>query len=216
VITAALLHVIFRRALAVAAPPDDTASVVTPIGGRLLGLSLAALGGMVIANLAGASLAWSAVAGASLVLIGARDQAGRFLERVDWSVLVFFAGLFVVVAALQKTGLPASWLEAVGGGRSLLVLVVVLAVGSQIVSNVPLILLLAPWIRTFPDQGHAWALTALVTTLAGNLTILGSVANVIVMERARVRIGFFAYLRIGVPVTVVSMAAALALHAWLR
>jgi len=95
------------------------------------------------------------------------------------------------------------------------VLVLVLGLGSQVVSNVPLILLLAPFIRSFPDQGAAWSLTALVSTLAGNLTILGSVANIIVMEQARVRLGFWAYLRVGAPVALVSTAAAVALHTWL-
>jgi Na+/H+ antiporter NhaD/arsenite permease-like protein len=89
----------------------------------------------------------------------------------------------------------------------------VLSVGSQIVSNVPLILLLEPWIRIFPDANLAWTLTAVVSTLAGNLTVLGSVANVIVLEQSKNRgnIGFWAYARVGVPVTVISTTLAIAL-----
>jgi Na+/H+ antiporter NhaD/arsenite permease-like protein len=214
-LTAAALHLIHRRALAVPDPEATLEVEPTPIDRKLLAATIVALAGVVAANLAGASLAWSALVGASVVLIAGGVHAERLLARVDWSVIVFFAGLFVVVAALQKTGLPAEWLGALGGDRSLLVLVIVLAVGSQIVSNVPLILLLAPYIRSFPDPDHAWSVTALVTTLAGNLTLLGSVANIIVMEQARVRLGFWEYLRIGVPVTVVSTAAAVALHALL-
>ncbi len=211
-LTAALLHLIHRRVLAVPDPQATLEVETTPLDPRLLGATLVALLGIVVANLAGASLAWSALIGAAVVLIAGGEHAERLLNRVDWSVLVFFASLFVVVAALQKTGLPAEWLGAMGSGRSLLVLVLVLALGSQVVSNVPLILLLAPYIRSFPDQTQAWTITALVTTIAGNLTLLGSVANIIVMERARVRLGFWEYLRVGVPVTVVSTAAAVALH----
>jgi Na+/H+ antiporter NhaD/arsenite permease-like protein len=148
------------------------------------------------------------------VLVAARERAERLLHRVDWSVLLFFAGLFVVVAALRKTALPDAWLAALGpvhdrAGDGLLV--AVLTLGSQIVSNVPLILLLEPWIRSFADSERAWTLTAIVSTLAGNLTLLGSVANIIVLEQARERLGFLQYLRVGVPVTVLSTAAAVGL-----
>jgi Na+/H+ antiporter NhaD/arsenite permease-like protein len=214
VLTAALLSFLFRRALEAPEAESEVAARPTPIApARLLAAGIA-LAGVVVANMAGASLAWSALVGAAVVLLAARAGAEELLERVDWSVLVFFASLFIVVAALQKTGLPAAWLARSGGG-SVIVLVLVLAIGSQIVSNVPLILLLEPYIRSFPDQGQAWALTALVTTLAGNLTLLGSVANIIVIEQARVKIGFLEYLRVGVPVTVISMAAAVVLKVWL-
>ena len=91
-----------------------------------------------------------------------------------------------------------------------------LVIGSQVVSNVPLILLLAPWIRGLDDPRLAWTLTALASTLAGNLTLLGSVANVIVIERSGERLGFFAYLRVGVPVTLVSTAVAVAVAVAMR
>jgi Na+/H+ antiporter NhaD/arsenite permease-like protein len=213
VLTAATLHLLHRRELA-AAPAEHELPEEPRLDRPLLVTSLLALGGIVAANVAGASLAGSALVGASVVLIAARLRAESLLHQVDWSVLLFFAGLFVVVAALQRTGLPATWLEATGAASttSVLALVLVLTIGSQIVSNVPLILLLAPWIAAHPDPGHAWTLTALTTTLAGNLTLLGSVANILVVERARAHLGFFEYLRVGVPVTVVSLGAALAVY----
>jgi Na+/H+ antiporter NhaD/arsenite permease-like protein len=219
VATAAALHVLHRRELARApaaqAIPDGPDE--PPLDRGLLGVSLAALAGIVIANVAGASLAGSALAGAAVVLVAARLKAEALLHQVDWSVLLFFAALFVVVAALQKTGLPAAWLEASGaaGGTSILTLILVLAVGSQIVSNVPLILLVSPWIAAQPHPHLAWTMTALTTTLAGNLTLLGSVANILVVERARAHLGFVEYLRVGVPVTLLSMTAALAAYLWL-
>lgn len=166
---------------------------------RMLPWTLLAVGVVIAANLAGAPLAWSALAGASLALIASREKAHQVLAQVEWSVPLFFAGLFISVAALRQTGLPADALRVLGpttGAHADLLLVPVISLGSQVVSNVPLILLLEPWIRTFPDPEHAWTVTALVSTLAGNLTLLGSVANVIVFEQAKTRVGFVEYLKV--------------------
>lgn len=207
-VTAAVLHFVFRRELsrprvapvALAAPPHDA---------RLLWVGLLALGGVVVANLLGAPLALSALAGAAAVLVAARERGQSLLMRVDWSVLVFFASLFILVAALQHTGFPAAWLSHKGARGGEGALVGVLLLGSQVVSNVPLILLLEPWIHGLSGAAPAWVMTALVSTLAGNLTLLGSVANVIVMEQAQATVGFFDYLKVGLPVTALSVAAAL-------
>lgn len=119
----------------------------------------------------------------------------------------------VAILVTLPTGFPQTWVAQTEGalGHGALVLTAVLSVGSQIVSNVPLILLLEPWIRSFPDPHAAWTTTALVSTLAGNLTLLGSVANIIVLERAKERMGFLEYAKIGVPVTLASTAVALGL-----
>jgi Na+/H+ antiporter NhaD/arsenite permease-like protein len=210
--TAALIHAMFRGGLAEAAPAEAT--VAADNAPRMLPGTLTAVAVVVIANLGGAPLAWSALAGASLALIAARERADRVLAQIEWSVPLFFAGLFISVAALRQTGLPALALGALGpttGAHADRLLVPTLALGSQVVSNVPLILLLEPWIRTFPDADRAWTITALVSTLAGNLTLLGSVANVIVFEQAKAKVGFVEYLKVGVPVTVVSTALALGL-----
>jgi Na+/H+ antiporter NhaD/arsenite permease-like protein len=197
---------VFRKDLA--APGTPGASLTPPTLDRpLLVVTLVSLGGVVLANLLGAPLALSAVCGAAVVLLAARLKAEALLAKVDWSILVFFAGLFVLVAALQKTGLPAEALAHVDGARAgVAPLVGVLLFGSQVVSNVPLIMLLEPWIRLMPDAALAWTLTAFVSTLAGNLTLLGSVANIIVLERAKEPMGFFEYLKVGLPVTLLSTA----------
>lgn len=212
VVTAALLHAFFRKELA--APVDDAPEAsVEPIDRPLLFASVVGLLGATIANLLGAPLALSALGAASLTLMVAGLRAEKLLAQVDWSVLLFFAGLFILVAALQRTGYPKDWLAATEGvlGHGSVVLTAVLGLGSQLVSNVPLILLLEPWIRSFPDAAHAWTVTALVSTLAGNLTVLGSVANIIVLERAKAQVGFLEYAKIGVPVTLLSTATALVL-----
>ena len=212
VVTAALLHFFFRKELAVETPADDVKDE-TPIDRPLLVACVVGLVGAVVANLLGAPLALSALAAGTVTLIVAGLRAEKLLAMVDWSVLLFFAGLFVLVAALQRTGFPQAWVTSTEGalGHGSLVLTAVLGIGSQIVSNVPLILVLEPWIRSFPDAAHAWTVTALVSTLAGNLTLLGSVANIIVLERAKAKLGFMEYAKVGVPVTLLSTAAALLL-----
>lgn len=214
-LTAAWIHFLFRRDLVPGSARADQARELSdlPSDRLLLGVALVAVLGVVLANLLGAPLSLSALAAATLVLLASRRRAEHLLTQVDWSVLLFFAALFVMVAGLQRTGLPAEWLgqlslpagagaEVAPGELGVVVLLsAVLSLGSQVVSNVPLILLLEPWIRTLPDASLAWTLTALVSTLAGNLTLLGSVANIIVVERARERLGFFQYLKVGVLVT---------------
>ena len=89
------------------------------------------------------------------------------------------------------------------------------AVLSNIVSNVPAVLILRPFIPTFPDPERAWLVVSMASTLAGNLTLIGSVANLIVAERARAEgapISFWAYFKVGLPLTLVTLAAG---TAWL-
>ena len=99
------------------------------------------------------------------------------------------------------------------GLGSLPVLSVVTAVLSNIVSNVPAVLVLAPFVRDLAQPEPAWLALAMASTLAGNFTVLGSVANLIVVERARalgVTIGFWDYFRVGAPLTVVTLLAGIA------
>lgn len=152
------------------------------------------------------------------------------LRRVDYGLLVLFAGLFVVVGAMADTGAPQRWLLALlpSGGSQVEVVGVtslVTAALSTIVSNVPAVLMLLPATGFGPEvpalvagpvtsivgiPRHTVALTlAMASTLAGNLTLVASIANLIVAEGARrlkVEIGFWAYLRVGVPVTLLTVA----------
>ena len=119
---------------------------------------------------------------------------------------MLFSGLFVVIGGVEASGLAAQILDgaaAVGLYRPA-VLTVVTAILSNLVSNVPAVLLFKTVIPTFGEPARAWLLLAMASTLAGNLTILGSVANLIVVEQARgagIQIGFLEYSRVGVPVT---------------
>jgi Na+/H+ antiporter NhaD/arsenite permease-like protein len=170
-----------------------------------------------VAFAAGANLAWASIAGAAVVMLLRGRDSGPLFSRVSWTVLVFFAALFILVAGLQKAGVPRAALEAAAPHlprneiAALGTLSLALVVGCQIISNVPFILLIEPMIKTLPDPVTAWTVAAVVSTLAGNLTLLGSVANIIVVESAGAEkdLGFRAYVRVGAPVTLVSTMVAL-------
>jgi Na+/H+ antiporter NhaD/arsenite permease-like protein len=157
-------------------------------------------------------LGWTALFVASLLCAFDGTDPGPLLARVDGELLLFFSGLFVCVAGLNATELPLQvWQSAKNSasvetalGVTLFSLIVLL--GSQVVSNVPLVLLLSPLILEMPTREAAlsWALLSWVSTIAGNLTLLGSVANLIVAERAKqsYNLSFLEYGRVGAPSTV--------------
>lgn len=157
-----------------------------------------------------------ALAGAAAVILVGRYPPAAAFQYVDWTLLVFFAGLFVVIAGVNSVGiLPEIHRRAEPlfdeSGAVLGAFTVVL---SNVVSNVPFVLVAQGW----ASGDYAWLLIAMASTFAGNLTIVGSVANMIVLELSRERapIGFWTYLRAGVPVTLASTAAGFAILAGLR
>jgi Na+/H+ antiporter NhaD/arsenite permease-like protein len=219
--TSAVLHYLFRTELArpsstpVSSPPRHEVHA-SP---WRLGVALSCTALASILFLAGANLAWSALGGASLMMLLRGRAPERLFDAVGWTVLLFFGALFIVVAGLQKTGILADGLTILAPAfpttrvGSLASLGTALLLGCQVVSNVPFILLAEPWIRGLPDPHFAWLSTALFSTLAGNLTLIGSVANIIVVEAtsSENEIGFVRYLKAGVPVTLVSSVVAGAL-----
>jgi Na+/H+ antiporter NhaD/arsenite permease-like protein len=153
------------------------------------------------------------VAGA--LLISRRLATRTMLGLVDWHLLVLFGGLFVVTAALAETGLPDAavlWLEARGlGAESLAVLAPLTLIGANTIGNVPLVVLLLS-VAPAMSEGAFYAL-AVLSTLAGNLLVVGSLANIIAVERARdagVVLTFAEHARCGVPMTLLSFLLALA------
>jgi Na+/H+ antiporter NhaD/arsenite permease-like protein len=156
------------------------------------------------------------VAGA--LLISRRLATRRYLALVDWPLLVLFGGLFVVTAALAQTGLPeglVAWLADHGLALDALpVMATLTLVGSNSIGNVPLVMLL---LAVLPDPSpYTYYALALLSTLAGNLLLTGSLANIIAVERARdvgVELGFLEHARCGIPITLASLAIALV---WLR
>jgi len=158
-----------------------------------------------------------ALAGAGLLLTSRRLHSRRMLGLVDWELLVLFMGLFVVNHALQATGIPAQAVTALATvGIDLQAPAPLFAASfllSNLVSNVPAVMLLLPT-ATHPLGG---TLLALSSTLAGNLFIVGSIANIIVVQAAQRRgipIDWRRHARIGVPVTLCTLAVA-AVSLWL-
>jgi Na+/H+ antiporter NhaD/arsenite permease-like protein len=172
----------------------------------LLAKSLLVTAGLLVAFLAGAPLAESAWIAASILLITRRVKSDRILQDVDWNLLVMFAGLFVITKATQQLGLLDNLTNFTGTPLSLLGVTVIL---SNLISNVPAVLVLQSVIVKTDTQ--AWLLLAAGSTLAGNLTLLGSVANLIVAEVARksgYNLTFKEHLRFGLPLTGVTLGIA--------
>jgi len=181
-----------------------------PVDRGLLVKSLAVSLGMVIFFFAGWPIAKVAIVAGALLLITRRVQPEKIYAQVDWSLLVMFGGLFIVVAGIEKSSLEtdmASWASRAGLDNGL-VLSGFAGVLSNLVSNVPAVLVFKPFIPHLADPVLGWLRLAMASTLAGNLTILGSVANLIVVERSRgvAEIGFWEYSRAGIPVGLITMA----------
>jgi Na+/H+ antiporter NhaD/arsenite permease-like protein len=205
----AVLHAVFVRARerdAGTHVPDPLASVD---GARLVKPGIVLV--LVIAGfLADLPPALVAASGAAVVLITRTREPRLVYDEVDWGLLVFFVGLFVIVGGAERAGLTERLL-AFASDWNLhrpLVFTVVAALLSNVVSNVPAVMVLKSLVPGFADPRTGWLFLAMASTLAGNLTITGSVANIIVVERARdvAPIGFRDYLTVGVPVTIATLA----------
>ncbi len=183
---------------------------------RILFALVCVVGILIFAGfIAGLNLAWTALAGAALVMVLAKRDTHHVLKLVDWHLLLFFAALFVVVDGLSDTGLLDAIyrrLQPVFGSTVSTQswnLAWFSAAGSNIFSNVPFVLVAGKWIERFNDPELMWKVLALSTTFAGNLTIIGSVANMIVIESARehLQVSFWDYARLGIPITILTTAA---------
>jgi len=174
--------------------------------------SLAASVLLLVLLLAGVRTSHAALIAASFLLITRRVHPERIFAEVDFTLLVFFSGLFVLTAAVARTDAFATamqWLtphlQRPGG-----LFAAAIALASNLVSNVPAVMLLSPAARAMANPQPAWLMLAMASTFAGNLTLLGSVANLIVAEQGEkwgIHIGFVDYLKVGLPVTLLSIAA---------
>jgi len=212
----ALVHWLYLRG-----PVDHV--LVSAAAGAVEGAALRAKPAVVLVLvlagfLAGVPAALVAALGAALLLVTRTMDPKRVYGEVDWGLLVFFVGLFVIVAGADRAGLTAALLRPIDAWNlhRLAIFVPATAVLSNVVSNVPAVMLLRTIVPGFPDPHSGWLALAMSSTLAGNLTITGSVANIIVVERAAsegVDVSFGEYFRVGLPLTVVTLAIG---AAWLR
>lgn len=174
---------------------------------------------MLVALVAGTPVPLAAALAAAVLLVTRRTNPAQVFQEIDWALLVFFASLFVVTGAIATSG----WGDALfallrpyadGGAGSLTAVSVVL---SNLVSNVPAVMLFRPIVPTLANPHDAWLTLAMATTLAGNLTLLGSVANLIVAEIARTRgvhLSFVEYLKAGTAIAVLTLLVGVAWMSW--
>jgi Na+/H+ antiporter NhaD/arsenite permease-like protein len=185
----------------------------------MLAASLAAGAGMVGGLALGARPASATMAAGAAVVLAGATRPRLALHRVDWSLLLFFGGLFVVMRAVEEAGLAHAVVAGVagplgaGGPGGLARLGAAVTILSQAVSNVPAVMLFVPAMEALPAAvaSGMWPGLAAFSTLAGNLTVIGSVANIIVFETARrdgVEVGFLEYLGVGAPLTVATLLLA--------
>jgi Na+/H+ antiporter NhaD/arsenite permease-like protein len=209
----ALLAWMFRAPLR-DARLETSAAPASRVLDRRAWFTLAVLTGTVAAYLSGADLAWTAVAGFTALLVVHRADPTTFWGRIDWSVILFFGGLFVVVEGLvvsggagwalarapiwSGTGTPLDYVRTAG----------LFLVGSKRGFERAFILVIQAEMARLPDPTLGWELLAMASTFAGNLTLLGSVANIIVAERGRPvgGLAFLPYLRVGFPLAVLTTA----------
>ena len=219
---------LFRKELASAVQalePEDIARLVTAERKiqdvRLMRLGLAVLSvtilGFLLARTLGLEGATIALAGAVVLMILAKQNVHEVLKDVEWSTLLFFIGLFIVVGAVVKSGLISDLAKqalALTGGRSDVAALLVLwmsAVLSAVVDNIPYTITMIPLVQemgqTVNVEPLIWALV-LGADMGGNATIVGASANVVVSSLSEARghpITFLSYLKYGVPATVLSM-----------
>ncbi|HUX38726.1 MAG TPA: anion transporter [Rectinemataceae bacterium] len=198
---------------AMLAPMDETR---VEVDRRLIAKSLLAAALMLGLLLVGVDPAIAALSAASILLVTRRVDPDRVFAFVDFGLLVFFAGLFVMTKAIEgrggyeyvaKTLVPM--VAGAGGALPVAPLAGLVAILSNLVSNVPAVMLFRPLMGSFADPHAAWLVLAMASTFAGNLTLLGSVANLIVAEGAKrsgIDLSFGRYLRVGLPVTVITIA----------
>ncbi len=165
---------------------------------------------MIAAFFAGSPIAEAAIVGGSLLLVTRQVKPIKVYRDIDWPLLVLFAGLFIVVAGLASNVFFARATARVEQLRlsDPPVLSVMTAVLANLVSNVPAVLVLKSFIPQQADPQRAWLVVAMAATLAGNFTVLGSIANLIVVEQARaqgVAIGFWQYFKVGAPLTLLTI-----------
>ncbi len=210
VLTVLLIAVIYRGEFlgraGLAQPPARPARYHGPLVVKSVLVAIA----MMALFFAGLPVAGVAIVGGALLLFTRRVKADKVYFEIDWPLLLMFVGLFVVVAGLEHAVLTPEAATAIGRLhlQSAPVLAVLTAVLSNVVSNVPAVLVLKPFVAGLPDPQRAWLLVAMASTLAGNLTLVGSVANLIVAQRARrygVTIGFWPYFRVGAPLTFLTI-----------
>ena len=193
-------------------PPTDNGSVSAAANFRLL-WPLIVTAAVLVGFFLGFHPPLVAAAGGALLLIRRTRDPREIYGDVDWSLLVLFLGLFLIVGGAEQAGITSTLLQAAErlNLHNSVIFVSVVALLSNLVSNVPAVMLLKNLVPRLQDPHTMWLMLSMSSTLAGNLTITGSVANIIVVEKARTvtHISFFEYMKTGVPITLATILVGL-------
>lgn len=189
-----------------------------PVDRRLMVICSIAIAGILVAFFAGLPLSWSALVGATAVMVAAGIDPEPQYKKIDLGLLLFFACLFIVVHGVNQDGWALAMRELfaplmVGGPiRESFGFTALTLLASNLFSNVPFVMLARVWVPGMTDPLLGWQVLALASTLAGNLTLIGSVANLIVFEGAKdtIKVSFWQYFRVGAPATLLSLVIGLA------
>ncbi|HEU5410033.1 MAG TPA: SLC13 family permease [Candidatus Acidoferrales bacterium] len=229
VLDAALLTLFFRRQIWHAPPLEHTPETIPIVLDRslLIKSAIAALLVLVLWILNFPFPLAAAAVGALILIIG-RVKSENIYRRLNWELLLFFAGLFVVMQGFENSGAVAYLINFFTPGftgsihAQLFSVSGIMLVLSNLVSNVPAVLLVRPLINQFPNAHFLWLVVASTSTLAGNATPISSVANLIVLQLAAsgasantagTRIRFSEFVKVGLTVTILTTLAAIAVLA---
>src|SRR4029079_8938338 len=214
VLTAALIALMHRKEFFSSKPGLATDEMPARYHRGVMLKTLIVMGAMVIAFFLGLPVAIVAIVGGAYLLLTRRVKPEKIYIEIDWPLLLMFVGLFIVIGGLEKVAFTPETTAAVSRLRLAdpALLAAVTAVLSNLVSNVPAVLVLKPFVPGLPDPQRAWLGIAMAATLGGNLTLVGSVANLIVAQRVSTRgvhVGFWPYFKVGAPLTLATIALGL-------
>jgi len=195
-------------------PRDFRYTIVPALRRGLLIKCFISIGLAIVGFFAGFNIAWTALTAAAVLLLVAGWEPRQVFRQVDWPLLLFFSGLFIVVGGLRETGVIQRLFDIVrpslgsGATHQAWIFSLVTLIGSNLFSNVPWVLVAGEWVAGLARPDVGWLLLAMAATFAGNLTLIGSVANVLVVEggRGAATISFRDYLRYGAVISLVSTA----------
>jgi len=209
-----VIRFIYRKEIAhkpIVITENDSSRIV--VQKELLFVSFFALALLLVFLSLGFSPPAVAITLACFLILAGATKPRKALEEVDWTLLLFFAGLFIVMKAVEKSGIIGSIFQYAkqyltdGKLSQVVKLSFSSTLVSNIVSNVPAVILFSHFFANLANSKLAWLTLAMSSTLAGNLTIIGSVANIIVFESARdeAKVSFFEYLKVGLPLTLITL-----------
>lgn len=172
-----------------------------------------------LSSFVGVSLSLIAMAGGVAAVLFSGIKPSRLIQSTDWSLLLFFCGLFIVIGGARQAGVLDIFMNTLSVQPDIVGIAsmhLFSTVVSQVVSNVPLTMLVIPVIENIPGD-VLWISLAAGSTLGGNATIIGAVANIIVVEQAYdqgVKMGWWEFTRVGLVVTALTIAASIGILAW--